>query len=253
MLGSMVCSYYRCNNIDIETTNFKWDSNEFKRFIKNNKCDFLINCIGINPHKHPNQKSLKSINFDLPNWLSTNFSGHIIHPASNAEFSGDLKVGKLYQKWDYKSANDEYGVSKATSSILLSNKNNVKQIRTSIIGPEIDNKIYLMEWLLNSKSNKIKGYINHYWNGITTLEWAKQSLDIIKHWNSYDNIIQIGTTPISKYDLLVLISKIFNCDKKIIPTKTIAINKCIASDYKIKNIKTQLKELKSFISQYESI
>jgi dTDP-4-dehydrorhamnose reductase len=249
MLGSMIHKYYKYNNIDTEITSFKWDSCYFKNFIKNSKCNYLINCIGAVPQKNPNWERLKFINFLLPDWLAKNFNGYILHPTSNGEFSGLLKKGEFYKKYDYKNADNEYGISKAISSLVLFNYLNVKQIRSSIVGPELNSNFFLMEWFFN-QDKYVNGYTNHLWNGITTLEWAKQSLKIIKNWDFYDNVVQIGTNQISKYDLLVEINKMFNCNKIIIPTIShYDDNKCLISDYKIKNIKLQLKELKVFIKK----
>ena len=130
------------------------------------------------------------------------------------------------------------------SNILISNSN-VKQIRTSIIGPEIYNNVSLMEWFFK-QTNKVNGFSNHYWNGITSLEWSKQSLYVIKNWNDLDNVVQIGTKSISKYNLLCLINKIFKCKKDIVSIDTNFINRCLKSDYILPDIEKQLIELKRF-------
>jgi hypothetical protein len=56
-----------------------------------------------------------------------------------------------------------------------------------------------MNWFLKQKKY-VNGYTNQYWNGITSLEWAKQSLNILQNWNLNKNIVQLGTNVISKYD-----------------------------------------------------
>ncbi len=103
-----------------------------------------------------------------------------------------------------------------------------------------------MEWFF-TQTNDIKGYSNHYWNGITTLEWAKQAYKLILNWDVVnDTVIQIGSNKISKYQLLCLINKIFECKKNIISINTEFINRSLKSDYLIKNIEDQLIELKQF-------
>ena len=245
MLGNVIHKYYLQNNIDLVTTEFKWADWDLIRLIKQSNCDFLINCIGINPQKNQPWYTLKFINFELPEWLSENFKGYMLHPTTNGEFKGNSEFGKLYGKHDYKNADDDYGVSKSLASMVLIRKEKVKQIRTAIFGPELNNKHYFFEQILNQEN--VWGNTNYYWNGITTLEWAKQSLDIIKHWNSTDKIIQLGTKPISLYDLVVLINKVFKCHKKVKPIRAEYDNRCIASDYKLPNIKSQLEELKIFM------
>ena len=127
----------------------------------------------------------------------------------------------------------------------MKTKNNVKQIRTSIIGPELRNKVSLMEWFFKQTGN-VTGYANHYWNGITTLEWAKQAHKIINNWNEYDQVTQLGTDKTNKYELLCLINKIFESNKNIISINIDEVNRCIKSKYKIQSLENQLIELKKF-------
>ena len=244
MLGHMVCKYYATQGITIETTNYRWDTPEFKEFIKNSKSDCLVNCIGAIPQKKPAWETFKSINILLPDWLCDNFDGKVLHPTTDCEFSGKLEVGKLYNKFAYKDATDQYGVSKGCASAILMLKNNGKQLRTSIIGPELKDKVSLLEWFLSN--DDVKGYDSHYWIGITTLEWAKQSIKILYNWDVYDKVVQIGVEPISKYDLLHLINRTFQTDKKITRVTVDFINKCLQSDYKIDSLIIQLNELKEF-------
>ena len=187
MLGHMVVKYLKSQNEDIITTDLKWESEEFKHFIKNLSCEYLINCIGSIPQKKPDWEKYKSVNIYLPLFLSENFNGKIIHPTTDCEFDGEIPEISYYSSEELPTAKDDYGMSKAYASILLKQKYNVKQIRTSIVGPELYNKVSLMEWFFKQSENA-NGYVNHYWNGITTLEWAKQSYNIIKNWDSYNKI-----------------------------------------------------------------
>ena len=53
------------------------------------------------------------------------------------------------------------------------NYKNSLTIRTSIIGPEIrTTKTGLFNWFLNTE-NKLYGYTNVIWSGLTTLELSK--------------------------------------------------------------------------------
>lgn len=245
MLGHMVKKYMTHKNIEIQTTEYKWPSDEFKKFIKNSNSNYLINCIGCIPQKKPSWKDYKSVNIKLPLFLSENFNGKIIHPTTDCEFSGNLEINKLYKKNDIKDASDDYGISKSHAIFLLNKKNNIKIIRTSIIGPELNHKVSLFEWFLK-QNNIVNGYKNYYWNGITTLEWAKQCYSLINNWRKYPSTSQIGTEKISKYDLLCLINKIFKTNKKIRPINTNIINKCLKSDFSVKSLQNQLIEMKNF-------
>jgi dTDP-4-dehydrorhamnose reductase len=245
MLGHMILKYFIKNNIEIQTMEHRWETDAFKNFIKSSDASFLINCIGAIPQKIKEWENFKLINIDLPIFLAKNFKGKILHPTTDCEFNGDININKYYKKNSIKDANDNYGISKAYASLVLEKYKNVKQLRTSIIGPELYGKKSLMEWLINEKG-QIYGFSNHYWNGITTLEWAKQSLNIIKKWNKTSKVVQLGTKPISKYELLDLINNIYFLQKKIIPRETESVNKCLKSDFNIKSLKKQLEELRKF-------
>jgi len=245
MLGHMVIKYLSSLNIEFKIIKYRWPSINFKKEIINSNCDYLINCISCIPQKNTNWNNYKNININLPLFLIKNFKNKIIQPTSDCEFSGTLKYGCLYEKNDVKDVTDDYGISKCHISNILISNSNVKQIRTSIIGPEIYNNVSLMEWFFK-QTNKVNGFSNHYWNGITSLEWSKQSLYVIKNWNDLDNVVQIGTKSISKYNLLCLINKIFKCKKDIVSIDTNFINRCLKSDYILPDIEKQLIELKRF-------
>lgn len=245
MLGHMVVKYLKHKKLEILTTDFRWPSEEFKDFIINLNADFLINCIGCIPQKNSDWQLYKSINILLPRFLSDNFKCKIIHPTTDCEFDGQISIDNFYFKNDIANSLNDYGISKAYSSAILKDKINVKQIRTSIVGPELKSKVSLMEWFLKQQKD-VNGYTNHYWNGITTLEWAKQCYNIIINWDKNPNLIQLGSEKISKYQLLCLINIIFNCQKNIIPKKSYISNKCLLSDFEIINLQEQLKELKFF-------
>jgi len=234
MLGHMVVKYLKYQNEEIVTTDLKWESDEFKDYIKKSTCEYLVNCIGCIPQKKPNWTQYKSVNIFLPLFLTNNFTGKIIHSCTDCNF--------YIQET---SSLDDYLISKSYTSIILKDKNNVKQIKTSIIGPELYNKVSLMEWFFK-QDKTVYGYATHYWNGITTLEWSKQSYELINNWDDFDQITQIGTDQINKYELLCLINKIFESNKNIISINIDELNRCIRSKYKIQSLENQLIELKKF-------
>lgn len=244
MLGHMVTKYYRSKKIKVKTIENRWPSENFINEIKNSDCNFIINCIGSIHQKKPTWEDYKSNNISLPIFLADNFKGKMLHPSTDCVFDGSMPEGEMYSLHYTPNAMDDYGVSKAYISYILKTKLNVKQIRTSIIGPELNDKVSLFEWFFSQET--VNGYSNHFWNGITTLEWAKRSLDIIKYWNNYENIIQLSTNCISKHELLTKINEIYKTNKKIIPVKKEHHNKCLYSCYPCNTIDEQLIELKNF-------
>jgi dTDP-4-dehydrorhamnose reductase len=94
----------------------------------------------------------------------------------------------------------------------------------------------------------VNGYTNHFWNGITTLEWAKHASYIIDSWHNTPILTQLGTDKnLSKFELLAIIKDIYCKDVQVNPFETEqSINKCLQSDKEITPIELQLKELKAF-------
>ncbi len=225
MLGHMVVKYLTDKHHSISVINDKYPTDEFKQYVLNFDGDYIINCIGAIPQK-TNQFN---INHELPIWLDINSKCKIIHPGTDCEMD-----------------NDEYGISKQIASNYIKKYSiNTKIIKSSIIGPELNSKSSLLEWFLNSDTD-VKGYTKAMWSGVTTLEWAKQCLNLINNWDEYkvENIIE--STCVSKYDLLNLIKEIFNKNINIIPEDKISINKCLKGNIKSFDIKTQLQELKNY-------
>jgi len=245
MLGNAIIKFYRgefcCDEHEVCTTDHRWPSEEFKDVIRNFDGDLVINCIGAIPQKTQDF----TINYELPQFIVENIDKDIkyIHPDTDCIFDGKIEAGELYDKIQPSNATEEYGISKS-SIMRFHDAPNLKAIRTSIIGIDEHNKS-LLSWLL-SQSENANGYINHYWNGITTLAWARISHIIFYDWNKADFITQIGTVPLSKYSLLCLIKDVFHKQIEIrgIEDKC-AINRCLRTDMRVPSIKQQLEELKN--------
>lgn len=245
MLGHMVCKYFKSLNLTIETTPFRWPDIKFKENIKNSNCDFLVNCIAAIPQKK--YIDYIELNVKFPIWLAKNFRGNIITPSTDGEYCGDIPIDDLYSKTHPRDAYDDYGLSKACGSAILIDYDNVKQIRTSINGPELNDSGYtLFSWFRNQK-NEVKCINNHYWSGVTSLEWSKNALKLINNWSEFPKLVQLSTKCITKLELLTIINEVFELKKTIIPISgESTINRCLQSDYEIKNLRDQFIELKKF-------
>lgn len=248
MLGDAVWKYFSVlKKFEIEICEHRWPTQEFKNNILCSDANFIINCIGKIPQKYPIDQGFQKINFDLPIFLETS-GKKILHPSTDCEFNGQLEFGKMYPKKHPRNAVDEYGKSKAEISEKIEKEfKNTKIIRTSIIGHETGTHVALLDWFL-SQEDEVNGYSNHFWNGITTLEWAKNAEKIILNWDRCPVLTQLSTDDtLSKFDLLNTIKDVY--EKNIQINKFIdkkQVNRCLISDYKIKNIQQQLKELKFF-------
>lgn len=249
MLGNAVYSYLDTKKEDfvLLTINERWDTDVFKKALQESDADIIINCVGLIPQKKPSEGDYTKVNIDLPIFLES-LGKKIIHPSTDCEFTGSISNDRKYTKKDTRDATDVYGKSKADISSLIENTFiNTKIIRTSIIGHEGTTRLSLLDWFLNSEE-EVSGYTDRFWNGITTLQWAKQCEKVLKNWNLFPILNQYGTADIaSKYTLLTIMRDVYK--KDIIINQTLSPkseNKCLESDEVLPDIKTQLQELKDF-------
>ena len=260
MLGSYIYSYF-CSLPDIEIIKIDYRvTNEHlsileKVLVKNgiDEHTCVINCIGLIPQRKTTRsdRDYYLVNAIFPQLLSSICQKHgakMIQPTTDCVFSGKREAG-LYSEYDLPDEPGHYGMSKS-----LGEPANCTVIRTSIIGRERLNKRSFLEWVLTNSENEITGWNNHYWNGITCLEYCKIIRCIIEDNLFWDGVRHIySPTPVSKYQLACMIKSVFGlesmqihetvCDKQT--------NKTLASKYEkmfeIPELYEQIKELKIFV------
>ena len=257
MLGQMAEKYFTSQKFDVDYFNERFTEFNFIEYVeKINAFDssIIINCIGKIKQKSNDTLDLLWANTILPLELSRklNKKHFLIHPSTDCVFNGLSKIP--YEVNQTNTANDIYGWSKSLGEIAIKSKLNSLIIRVSIIGPDLFSKKGLLSWFLNnSEKSNLNGYINHFWNGITTLEWCKKLHEFIL--NDFEirtndkHIIQLGTEQIySKYDMLMLFQKTFETDFNISKVNANEeINRSLVPNIISKQLEEQLVELKSFI------
>ncbi len=210
----------------------------------------IINAAGAIPQR----KEDMSINYELPEFLAANIKkAKVIHVSTDCVFSGNLPLPRMLvannEKYAPLDSETPYGLSKiqGEAAILEANNPNFKTVRTSIIGID-QNKSGLLSWFLaREKGETVGGFAYHYWNGLTTLELAKQLESIIENWEG-DKLIQIASQYVySKYELLRLFAANFKrYDIKIFFNGNGYCNRGLVSDYQIKDIDEQLFDFRKF-------
>lgn len=248
MLGNAVSNYLSAQvDCQVLSINSRYPDAQFIADIKNANPDFVINCVGAIPQKRPSASEYRLLNEDLPKELDK-FGIPVVHPSTDCEFDGSLPLGENYPKTHLRDTKDEYGQSKARISDWIERESkSTKIIRTSIIGHELATSYSLLDWFLSEKGT-VNGYTDQYWNGITTLEWTKQCLQLMKDWNKVAKLTQLANPEcLSKYELLKIFSKIYGKALEITPKVSgKQSNKCLMSDIPLSSIKEQLIELKAF-------
>lgn len=178
--------------------------------------------------------------------LSERHHGKLIHISTDCVFSG---LKGEYTEDDFPDGTSVYSQSKQLGEII-SDKH--LTIRTSIIGPELkEDGIGLFLWFMK-QTGKVKGYKNVFWNGVTTLELAKATEEMIKH--QITGLYHLGSKQkISKYSLLKLIQGVFEKnDVEIISDHAVVLDRTIKNtrtdfQYDIPDYKQMLIALKNWM------
>jgi dTDP-4-dehydrorhamnose reductase len=203
--------------------------------------DFVVNCIGIikpyiNDSDPKQTENAFEINGAFPNrleaWASKQ-GAKVIQIATDCVFSGSK--GDYLENSEH-DALDVYGKSK---SLGEASGPSMMHLRVSIIGPEVAKSSSLLEWVRNQPKNaEISGYTDHFWNGITSMHFARIARGIIENdlfeAGVFHVLPQDSTT---KCELVTLIAKYLGqSDIKVIPTATGAnINRTLGTSFPAKN------------------
>lgn len=187
----------------------------------------VINCIGLTKHRFEanNLHSIIDVNSLFPHKLAkicTSFGSRLIHISTDCVFSG---LRGNYSESDVPDALDEYGKSKSLGEIK--DEEGVVTIRTSTIGHEIGTKYGLLEWFLNQKKDKCKGFKKAVFSGIPTVLLAEIINDYFIPNNKLFGLFHVAGKPISKYELLKLIAKVYNKSIEIIQDDDLVINRSL--------------------------
>jgi dTDP-4-dehydrorhamnose reductase len=252
MAGSMIQAYLKQQGhqvIGLTREDFDALSDEWPmKFLAFESGSILINCIGIIPQKVGNNTEnllvYEQINSKFPHKLAEYCSAgniQLIHLSTNCVFEEGPSV-----ETKVPDALDIYGQTKGAGE-----PKGCHVIRTSIIGPEsFGPKVSLLEWFLKQTTD-VRGYSNHIWNGITTLELAKYIEDLLKHPQIPKKTVHLfSTNSISKYDLLLLIAQVYRKTISIVDYKTpVSANTTLQSILEPliqKTIEQQINELWAF-------
>ena len=258
MLGQMVCLYFSKNGYNIIEFNTRFtEDNSNLYFTELNKLEdgFVINCIGRIKQKSEDAFNLFLSNTIFPLALSRSLKKKhlLIHPSTDCVFDGN--TDSAYNLNAPHTANDVYGLSKSLGETAIKNSVNSIIVRVSIIGPDNNSNKGLLSWFLsNPQESLLNGYTNHYWNGITTLEWCKIVNSIIsneKLFSKYkkEGIVQLGTAEIySKFKMLNIFNEVYKTNFKITSSEVDYTNRCLQPIIKSNSLEIQMNELIDFLA-----
>jgi dTDP-4-dehydrorhamnose reductase len=202
-------SVRNCVSLDV----LKNPEKRLEEIISDISPEYIVNCIGV-IKQQVNEKNLDDrlnmikVNAEFPHLIAKQVSGtkiKVIQIATDCVFDGELGD---YTELALHTPNDLYGSTKSIGEIESSNFSN---LRCSIIGPEMQSHKSLLSWVINQdREAKISGYINHSWNGITTLAFGNLVLGIIKNdiWRN-GTFHVIPANKLSKYELVRDIAQVY--------------------------------------------
>ena len=191
------------------------------------KPDFVINCVGMVKQLSDANNPLIAIpiNSLFPHRLAHICSvsnARLIHISTDCVFSG--KKG-MYTEGDATDAQDLYGVSKRLGEV--ENPGSIT-LRTSIIGHELNGNRSLIDWFL-TQENSVQGYMRAIFSGLPAIEIATIIRDYVFPNPKLTGIYHVSADPISKFDLLSLVSKAYNRKIDIIPDGELKIDRSLDS------------------------
>lgn len=190
--------------------------------------DIIINCIGIIKQLPISNDPLTAItvNAQLPHRISLvarSAGARLIHISTDCVFSG--KKGD-YTEQDPSDALDLYGRSKYLGEVTYPH---CVTLRTSIIGHELKSNFGLVDWFIN-QTESVNGYTKAIYSGFSTLEMANIILNHVIPNEELNGVYHVSSEPISKYELLKIISKIYSKKIEINAYNNFVLDRSMRSD-----------------------
>lgn len=231
------------------------NTHQLREIIISHQFDIIINCIGIlNKDAEDNPSKAIWFNSYFPHFLeevTKESQTRIIHISTDCVFNG--KKGN-YEVNDLKDGEGFYAQSKALGEIT---NDKDLTIRTSIIGPELnEGGIGLFHWFMN-QTGEINGYTSAYWSGVTTLELAKAIQFVIE--NSIKGLVHLTNgIAINKCDLLTIFKEIWNKDNITIkPFNEKVVDKSLVKSksliYEVPTYKKMLEEQQQWMTEFSNL
>jgi dTDP-4-dehydrorhamnose reductase len=161
----------------------------------------IVNCIGVVKQSDVIHHAVSSIQLNalFPHQLAQLCGEQgirLILFSTDCVFSG--RRGH-YSEQDIADPIDLYGRSKLLGEV---DQAGCLTLRTSIVGWELEHQRSLLGWFGLQRGKRIRGYQRAIFSGLSTLEIARLTGDVIEQWPQLSGIFNVAGAPISKLDLL---------------------------------------------------
>lgn len=187
--------------------------------------DVVINCIGLVKQLAAANDPLVAlpINAMLPHRLSRICAlagARLIHFSTDCVFSG---TRGNYSETDQMDAADLYGQSKFIGELSAPH---TLTLRTSIVGHELETSQALIEWFLKQRG-QVKGFSRAIFSGLPTVVISRLVRDVILPRADLSGVYHVASDPISKFDLLSLVAKIYGKEIEIVPDDSVKVDRSL--------------------------
>lgn len=173
--------------------------------------DTVVNCIGlIKPYVENDLAVTIYVNSVYPHRLAAEcrrVGARLIHITTDCVFSG--RSGS-YDEDAVHDAVDLYGRSKS-----LGEPRDCLVLRTSIIGREPHSGVSLVEWFLKQHGPEVNGFTNHWWNGVTTGEYARIVERVVTQELYVEGTRHVFSETLTKYEMLLKFREVFRRDTAV--------------------------------------
>lgn len=189
------------------------------------KPDCIINCVGLVKQMAHAEDPLAAIpvNSIFPHRLARLCAvagARLVHISTDCVFSGE--TGR-YSENSVSDARDVYGRTKFLGEV---NYPHAVTLRTSIIGHELQSAHGLLEWFLK-QGERCRGYTRAIFSGLPTVVLAQIVRDIVIPRPDLSGLYHVAAKPISKYELLGLIARVYGKAIEIIPDDTVVVDRSL--------------------------
>jgi dTDP-4-dehydrorhamnose reductase len=178
--------------------------------------EVIVNCVARTKRREktsPDEGSM-ALNARLPHELADWCSRHharLIHFSTDCVFAGTTGG---YTEDSPIDADDLYGRSKALGEVA---GGSALTLRSSFIGREIVHATELLEWFLARRGERIKGYRQALYTGVSSVFMAQLVGDIIADHPRLTGLYNLASEVVSKFELLCLARDAFRVDVEIEP------------------------------------
>lgn len=215
--------------------------------------EYVINCAGVIKPLIARTaiEDVLRVNVVFPRnlaMLARDNGWRVFHVTTDCVYSGSSGG---YTEEDMFDADDVYGMSKNGGDTADN-----MTLRTSIIGEEKGQSRSLLEWVRSQAGTQVNGFLNHRWNGVTTLHLAELIDSIAERGLHKTGIFHVHSPEtVNKHELVSMINDVYELGMTIEPVnapetcdRSLASVRQLTALLDVKPLRVQIEELRRFFA-----